>query len=445
MRLASLFIFIVNIFFVRAVMAEESTKIHAYMYGGSGDPETRKNIFESDFVSAIKKAQQQKWQIGDIVFDGQHPSQQKTVSNAAKRNVEDFNSLSYESALQKIGAQIDAKEIKAGEQVLIILNSHGDPQKTDVPETSHSIDCGSKGKCSIDRLAETIKKLEAIGAKPAIIDLSCYSGNTLALASAKTCVVTSSHKDDVGYENFSEEFFAEIQSGKSLEQVFLKTRAKTKWGSPQISTNQSAQAQKAIEQAVGVPIFLVDEEELKKNKTSCELCCEMGLRNNKNLSELSQLGKRALANDPSIAAFTKSAKDYWQKYESIKAELSSLQTSGAKKVLNPSDGYHYSWQELAEIDKSKKNDYTIEYKQMILKQLKFKESLMQADADFKSYTENYDKFWKKITPRYTALGYQETDLEKKAANFYKNERKVYSELYSAAAPNGPNPCADFKF
>lgn len=56
------------------------------------------------------------------------------------------------------------------------------------------------------------------------MDFSCHSGNTLALANDKTCVISAAGNDHFSYTGFASDFLKRMKPGASLEQIFLETR-----------------------------------------------------------------------------------------------------------------------------------------------------------------------------------------------------------------------------
>lgn len=71
----------------------------------------------------------------------------------------------------------------------------------------------------------------------AIIDTTCHSGSTLALADDNTCVISGTGPNHYSYTNFSQSFTAAMIKGMNLEEIFLQVRAMGYTaGFPMIST-----------------------------------------------------------------------------------------------------------------------------------------------------------------------------------------------------------------
>jgi hypothetical protein len=61
------------------------------------------------------------------------------------------------------------------------------------------------------------------GIKLGIVDLSCHSGASIALANPQTCIVTSSGPKHFAYSNFPCYLINNLEKDKSLEDEFLQT------------------------------------------------------------------------------------------------------------------------------------------------------------------------------------------------------------------------------
>lgn len=200
-----------------AVCVPAHAKNDLVLLGGSGDPPGNKTIFDST-ASALARFKKSKSYSESVYFNGGHSETEKILATNFS-GARSFSKSSYNEALE----DLKKKSVAPGDRVVIFVNSHGEIKK--YPEKSHSIHCG-KELCSLDELNQAIQSLEAKGAQVAVIDGSCYSGATTGLGSDKTCVLTSSRDDSVGYSKTNELLAEELSSSKNknLEDVFLKAQ-----------------------------------------------------------------------------------------------------------------------------------------------------------------------------------------------------------------------------
>ena len=168
--------------------------------------------------------------LNDLAFAVRQEIVQKTYPQSFKVKNQRFTSKNYESAVESYIKKIETGAIKPGEKLMVILDTHG-AAKTSAHRT-HSIatsgaeikdydNLGNNDHDSVDRLFDLAKIAEEKGVKLAILDFSCHSGNSLALANDKTCVISSSGPNHYGYSNFPATFYENMSTGKNLEDVFL--------------------------------------------------------------------------------------------------------------------------------------------------------------------------------------------------------------------------------
>jgi hypothetical protein len=137
-----------------------------------------------------------------------------------------------------------AKTVSPGDKVLIYLMVHG--LEPDHDEAEHQIAL-MDGSLSIHRLLEPLRQMEARGALIAVVDASCFSGGSMALASKQTCVVSASKADEEGWATFHADFWSQFQPGRSLEGTYLFARASHLYpASPMISTVTGAKVDQML-------------------------------------------------------------------------------------------------------------------------------------------------------------------------------------------------------
>ena len=152
--------------------------------------------------------------------------------------------------------EADLANVSSG-KVLIWVEAHGANRKTsairkdvtgnsiDAPEVSHSIVIEGGLEYSLDNLIEPIRKLTAKGVQVTLMDMSCFSGNSQALAVPGACVVTSSLKNYFAFgeivdtwDLFEHSFLwaAANDPNLSIEEMFLRARFYDSRDFPQISS-----------------------------------------------------------------------------------------------------------------------------------------------------------------------------------------------------------------
>lgn len=174
-------------------------------------------------------------------FNGKHEGTEKILKDFFPNNTNTpFTKENYDSRIQFYMDQLESGELGEKDQLIIIINTHGVERKKD--ELTHSVFLGNDtpGTLNLDDLVRLKAKAKEKGVKLGIIDHSCYSGGSSALADDNTCVVTATTTHSVAYNNFPVYFNSNIKKGKSIEEVFLATRLQVTHAPalPSISTEQ---------------------------------------------------------------------------------------------------------------------------------------------------------------------------------------------------------------
>ena len=207
-------------------------------FGAGGEPAGKPDtIFDHAFNNLSDYTKRNPDLKVDIALNGGHSKTESILQNgfpnaSSKSNflAEDYNRL-----LKKYKDKLESGEMVSGDQLMIFIDTHG-AEKQDQFK-SHSVATSAEGgdpndkdkltgaqTVDLDQL-EVIKKLaRQKGVKLAIVDTSCHSGNTLALADDNTCVISATGPKHYGYGTFAENFTNNLIKGKSLEQVFLESR-----------------------------------------------------------------------------------------------------------------------------------------------------------------------------------------------------------------------------
>lgn len=237
--------------------------------GGSGDKAGETNIFTQGFLSF--SSSYSGFKISGA-FDGSHPQDRQLVNQAFGQNLPTFTA---ENAKKQLADLIKDPSLKAGNQVLLVINTHGRP-----PSSNNSLHCVETegGQCWPLDLKATRDALKKKGVRLAIIDTSCYSGSTIDLADESTCVITAADKNHPSFTDFAEMLAKRGRSrpnepeAENLEELFFKSlyNSNTKIHSPQISSPLGKQLQTLSAPIVGSldTAQWLDKEKWQDKKTA---------------------------------------------------------------------------------------------------------------------------------------------------------------------------------
>ncbi len=224
--------------------------------GGGGDPAGSTTIFDSP-ISVLGNSLQNapSWKYA-VSFDGGHATTEEILkSKFPKASNTSFTADSYKKLIENYKAKINSGELKSGDQLIIILDTHG--AINEGQQISHMV-ASSDGRgasdlnnlkdaalVNVDDLQSLVNLASAKGIKLGLVDLSCHSGSTQNLKVPNVCIISATgpvHYSYIGEGTFGNYFLENLTSGTSLEEAFLKARlASTDSGFPMISTPQSDQ------------------------------------------------------------------------------------------------------------------------------------------------------------------------------------------------------------
>lgn len=223
------------------------------LFGGGGEPKNlNTTIFDNTLNELDNYLSKNKWK-NQISFNGGHSQTEAMLTmkfgDAASKS--SFTINNYNTIIKNYENQIRNGQIKSGDQLMIMIDTHGAEKSSDDSSLTHQIavgqatsstnlnDLGGQQVFSLDTLKNLTDLAREKGVKLAILDFSCHSGNTLPLANENTCVISSTGPKHFGYNSFSDDFIKNMKSGKSLEDVFLTTRKGTMDNSfPMISSEE---------------------------------------------------------------------------------------------------------------------------------------------------------------------------------------------------------------
>lgn len=224
-------------------LSTQSWSADHLLYFAAGDP-TPSFHFETDLNNMGHYIRQNRGLQANVAISGGNPQTQAVVNQSFSgvANKTDFRDSDYPRLIQSYIRKLENGEIVRGDQLMVYFNSHGGEQEG----KSHKIQTGEGSWVSLDEL-DKLKKLAAQkGVKMAIIDASCHSGSSQALADENTCVISSTGAQHYGYPSFSRLFSERMKKGKNLEEIFLEARAQDDSPAiPMIST-QAGQSVKAL-------------------------------------------------------------------------------------------------------------------------------------------------------------------------------------------------------
>lgn len=252
------------------------------MMGGGGEPKNLPTtIFDKSLGTLDGYLKKNKWDQVVISFNGGHAETESILSNkfVGATNKSSFTKNNYDAIIKTYEDQIRNGELKAGDQLLVMIDTHG-AMKTE-NDSSHQIavgagasqtnlnDLGGTTLVSMDAMKNLAALAKEKGIKLGIVDFSCHSGNSLALANENTCVISSSGKTHFGYNTFSDNFISKMKSGKSLEDVFLETRKNTTDNSfPMISTPEGENINNEIYPNITPYLYYYEEDPRLDKMTS---------------------------------------------------------------------------------------------------------------------------------------------------------------------------------
>lgn len=428
----------------------------------------------------------------DVALNGGHSSTEALIRDsfptASTRS--DFQASDYQRLIQSYKQKLEKNEITSGDQLMIFVDSHG-AQKEDRFKT-HQIATSGSGAANLNTLAgasvvdldqlEVLKKLaKEKGVKMAIIDGSCHSGNTLALADDNTCVIAGTGPNHYGYGTFTQNFSNAMTKGKSLEEVFLDARAIDDTpGLPMISGQAGESVHALLYEKITPFLYHFDEKNdklspfLEENDTVYHQCLADTQFNSlmatiNSIEELNTVSQKVLwwTNKTKGVDLT-TLKELLSKYKSdldlVKNKTRELGTGRLKReetfnVKEAHENYrtdysrNYSWKEMMTSDyptliaqlqermNSETDDLTItSYKgtMSLYRQAKAKkEEILRNDPDLASIPAKEAEIKKLIDSTYFTN-----------RNIAIEERKLYSALYKNAQKTQvlqkPNPCQNFK-
>ncbi|MGZ3808672.1 MAG: hypothetical protein ACXVCE_11345, partial [Bacteriovorax sp.] len=210
-----------------------------YFFGGGGEPKGNTTIFDGHVkvLSRFINAKGSSWKASQS-FNGGHNVTEKIIKSKLQkaRSLGNFTESNFSKAMSDLENKLSS--LKSGDQLLLIMDTHGAMNTPN--EKSHSVSLSATAALDLKTLsgAKTVsmdefEKLFTIasskGVKLALLDLSCFSGNTLKISNKNTCVISATGENNYGfidektgndnspYASFGGRFLERMKEGSNLE------------------------------------------------------------------------------------------------------------------------------------------------------------------------------------------------------------------------------------
>lgn len=458
------------------------------LLGGGGEPKNiSTTIFDDTLVEMDKFVSGNDSWNTVICFNGGHSQTEAIMSmkfDKAKTKTS-FSVNNYSTIVKYYEDKIKSGDIKAGDQLMIVIDTHGAEKISRDQNSTHEIAIGQAPATtnlnnltgtttiSLDTLRNLSNLAKEKGIKLAIMDFSCHSGNTLALANENTCVISSTGPKHFGYSSFSSNFISKMQAGKSLEDVFLAVRRDTADNSfPMISSEEGKAINRDFYPNITPYLYYYESDERLDKMTDYLLssATNTGLCQRKNqydelMSQLETLKAINAMNAGKSLPEIERIKTLIKEYKARQDQYVSLVRSWGIPELNRKETFvgtasagkrkesmtgNFTWRELIEAD------FDTIIKNVSSAKLGTKDPITQAQfqASIEMHKQARDK-QQEILSRYPNLKnykqkFRQALQDMQGTYFVANkialeERKLYDNMYSnlRQEKNKSNPCRSF--
>lgn len=219
--------FIITTMLLSSIFAysDESFSGNKYLLliGGGGEPSGSTTRFDAPLMSTGLKLMKAGWKT-DVLFNGGHSvSEQLSEQTFGKKN-KSFTESNLNEYLEKIKDLILKKQLKKGDEFLLIIQTHGkEPVKN---KKYHDVYLANDSFISTGKFKDLADLLKENHIKMGVIDMSCFGGASLQISNPNTCVMSLSSPTTTALFDQYNYYINEIKAGVSLEQVFLNGRMK---------------------------------------------------------------------------------------------------------------------------------------------------------------------------------------------------------------------------
>lgn len=203
-----------------------------FYFGSGGEDKTEsQTIFDQGFGHAIDFAQKNNW---DAKYYSTHEhSENMDIAKDKKIGSQEFTTENIRKQFEDIEMQIKNGTLKQGDQILLVLNTHGDVEGEDF-----AISTADNTFLPENYLRRIIQAAEERDIKIGLTGLTCFSGQLQNFGSDKTCAISVSSSNTLGYIPDSDNILDNFKNSKNLEEAFNKGRKTKKVipSRPEIST-----------------------------------------------------------------------------------------------------------------------------------------------------------------------------------------------------------------
>jgi hypothetical protein len=449
------YLIILTTFFSFQILAAD----HLMLIGAGGEPKKESTIFDATIQNLAKYTAHNPSVKVNVALNGGHQDTEKILkdsfSNAESKS--NFFASDYQRLIQSYKRKLENNEIVAGDQLLIYVESHGAAKQSRFK--THAIATAEGTATDLNNLSgsttvdldqlEVIKNLaKRKGVKLAIVDTSCHSGNTLALADENTCVIASTGPNHYGYTQFSRNFSSAMAKGKNLEDIFLEARRNDATaGLPMISTQTGQGITDLLYKKITPYLYHFDSRHDKLTPYIEQNEC---IENYQSLIATFNQIEALTIKKLKLKKLKRLLSDYEKSFEYIQTEMKKLGADRLKKqehFKNDSHSISYTWKELLSTDfprmtadlRTRQNQETSPQNQKLYQDLiaiyssaeTKKRDLLRTHSDLLMVADQEKKIKSSIESNYFTTAAIATE-----------ERKLYSALYQK--DDKPNPCKDFK-
>lgn len=446
-------------------------KNYITLMGGGGEPQRDHTIFDHEVQNVTRYISSNNWDT-KVAYNGGHKNTEKILAPLkSKSKVEHFTSHAYDKIIDDYVTGIKSGKITKNDQLILYISSHGAGAKKG--EKTHSISTtggrvkdfntlAGSSQVSLDRLQELATLANQRGIKLGIIDMSCHSGSSLALANNNTCVITSTGPNHFAWggtnTTFAAQFSQGMSRGRSLEDVFIAANArKTDISFPMISSAAGIRIQNELYQEISPYLYDARDELSKKKMLSyydlqyTENKCSIIDQNYTKLNNFVSSMERVVTSSY-LSDLRGYIDDYYELQKQIRATLNlknSPPLNEAKRFCS-NDGKEcasYSIFNILQMDttkskallekeiKNNKNAQSFTQKLEILKALdSFKVKHQLTNSSHAIFLNNYSQNLQRNTSKLSRA--ISTELQK----IYP---RIYAQ-YKKGTPPQNNPCAKIK-
>jgi hypothetical protein len=395
-----------------------------------------------------------------IFFNGGH-AQTEEIARQGFGSSRPFSASAYYQIIQDYKTKLNNGQIRSGDKILINLYSHGATR--DIGEKTHKIAAGAGtmtnadavsgvSTVSVDDLKSLADLAKSKGVKLGIIDLSCHSGNSLAIADSNTCVISATgpnHYSGAGTLSFGTLFSGGLASGKSLEEVFLSARARFVDNSfPMISSPAGMQTQEKLYSQETPFLYYFNPASDKFTPYMEQTASAIGECSvDANVRGLNS-EVEALLNAGANAELTAKLNNFRTAYSAyhayirdIKRKMDEFGIGDIGKVYQLCSGSLCQSYTAKEILKTSWKEnipyYTEQGDRQRVELMRQGESLKaQILADNPRFRDAA-RFWQSLPDL-------QRNTSKLQGDVSRSHHELYLEMYRRSSATGPNPCRDFK-